>query len=150
MTGFLSLVTGVPMYRNTDPHQGLNISIMAEGGCQQWHFDAGDMVTTLLLQEPDAGGLFEYVPGIRSDADENFDAVSRILDGDRTGVHSLSLQAGALNLFRGHYSLHRVTRVEGARTRLQAILGYSDRADLRGSRKSSVLHYGQRVAFDGV
>ena len=36
--------------RNLDPYQSLNISVMDEGGCQQWHFDGGNMVTTLLLQ----------------------------------------------------------------------------------------------------
>ena len=35
MTDFLSRVLGQPVYRNADPYQSLNISIMGAGGCQQ-------------------------------------------------------------------------------------------------------------------
>jgi predicted 2-oxoglutarate/Fe(II)-dependent dioxygenase YbiX len=146
MLDFLSAVIGEPVYRNRDPYQSLNISVMDEGGCQQWHFDGGNMVTTLLLQEPEGGGVFEYVPAIRSETDENFDAVKAVLDGRREGVLQNRLQAGTLSLFRGHYSMHRVTPVTGRRQRLQAILGYSTRADMIGNRESSILHYGPRVA----
>ena len=146
MLDFLSAVIDEPVYRNRDPYQSLNISVMDEGGCQQWHFDGGNMVTTLLLQEPEGGGVFEYVPSIRSETDENFDAVKAVLDGRSEGVLQNRLQAGTLSLFRGHYSIHRVTPVTGQRQRLQAILGYSTRANMIGNRESSILHYGPRVA----
>jgi hypothetical protein len=146
MLDFLSAVTERPIYRNQDPYQSLNISVMNQGGCQQWHFDSGDMVITLLLQEPEGGGIFEYAPAIRAETDENFDAVQRVLDGCSEQVNQNRLQAGTLSLFRGHYSLHRVTPVEGERQRLQAILGYSTKPGLLGSKASSILHYGPRVA----
>jgi hypothetical protein len=145
MIDFLSALTEQPIYRNQDPYQSLNISVMNRGGCQQWHFDSGDMVITLLLQEPEGGGIFEYAPAIRSDTDENFDAVQEVLDGCSEQVMQNRLQAGTLSLFRGHYSLHRVTAVEGERQRLQAILGYSTKPELLGSKESSILHYGPRV-----
>jgi hypothetical protein len=146
MLDFLSAVTEKPVYRNQDPYQSLNISVMNQGGCQQWHFDSGTMVTTLLLQEPQAGGIFEYAPAIRSEEDENFDAVQAVLDGNSDRVRQNRLKAGTLSLFRGHYSLHRVTGVEGSRQRIQAILGYSTRPGLIGKKESSILHYGPRVA----
>jgi hypothetical protein len=146
MRDFLGAVLQQPVYLNRDPYQSLNVSVMEEGGCQQWHFDGGNMVTTLLLQEPEGGGVFEYVPAIRSDTDENFDAVQAVLDGRSDRVLRNELQAGTLSLFRGHYSLHRVTTVQGQRQRLQAILGYSTDPNLFGSRESSILHYGPRVA----
>lgn len=146
MQEFLAAVLQQPVYCNCDPYQALNLSVMEEGGCQQWHFDSGNMVTTLLLQEPEGGGVFEYAPAIRSDADENFDAVQAVLDGRSDRVLSNHLRAGTLSLFRGHYSLHRVTPVVGKRQRLQAILGYSTHPDLYGSLESSILHYGPRVA----
>lgn len=146
MFDFMSAVTGRRIYRNQDPYQSLNISIMNQGGCQQWHFDSGTLVITLLLQEPDAGGVFEYAPAIRSDSDENFDAVQAVLEGNSDRVLRKRLQAGTLSLFRGHYSLHRVTPVEGQRQRIQAILGYSTRPGLLGDKQSSILHYGPRVA----
>ena len=83
---------------------------------------------------------------IRSDDAENYQAVSQVLDGAREGVRTVEIAAGTLMLFRGHYSLHRVTPVEGKRRRLQLILSYADRPDLRGSAESSRLHYGARAA----
>jgi len=71
-----------------------------------------------------------------------------VLDGETERVRTLKLQSGTLSLFRGHYSLHRVTEVHGSRQRLQAILGYSTKPDLVGSTESSVLHYGERVITD--
>jgi hypothetical protein len=146
MLDFLAAVSGQPTYRNQDPYQSLNISVMNAGGCQQWHFDSGNLVTTLLLQEPEAGGIFEYAPAIRSEENENFDAVQSVLDGNSDRVRKNHLRAGTLSLFRGHYSLHRVTEVVGKRQRIQAILGYSTRPNLFGDRESSILHYGPRVA----
>jgi hypothetical protein len=143
---FLGAILQQPVYCNRDPYQSLNVSVMEEGGCQQWHFDAGNMVTTLLLQEPEGGGVFEYAPAIRSDDDENFAAVQAVLDERSERVIRNRLRAGTLSLFRGHYSLHRVTPVTGKRQRLQAILGYSTRPDLYGKLESSILHYGPRVA----
>lgn len=147
MLDFLSRVLGRPVFRNADPYQSLNISVMEPGGCQQWHFDGGNMVTTLLLQAPEDGGVFEYVPGIRSEENENFDAVKRVLDGGRDGIRQLAVSAGTLTLFRGHYSLHRVTEVRGRRRRLQSILGYTTKPGFKGSVKPSILHYGPRVAM---
>ena len=146
MLDFLSAVITEPVYRNRDPYQSLNISVMDEGGCQQWHFDGGNMVTTLLLQEPENGGIFEYVPAIRSETSENFSEVQAVLDERSDRILQNRLQAGTLSLFRGHYSIHRVTPVEGQRQRLQAILGYSTNPKMFGNRESSILHYGPRVA----
>lgn len=143
---FLSRVLNQPVYRNQDRYQSLNISIMNAGGCQQWHFDSGPMVTTLLLQEPESGGVFEYVPELRSDENENFEQVQSVLDGDLQGRQQIEPKASTLNLFRGHYSMHRVTEVRGNRTRIQAILGFSTKPDLVGNLDSSILHYGPRVA----
>ncbi|MFT5391197.1 MAG: hypothetical protein ACI8PT_001391 [Gammaproteobacteria bacterium] len=132
--------------RLADRYQSLNISVMESGGCQQWHFDRGQLVTTMLLQAAQAGGEFEYVPNLRSDADEHFEDVAKVLAGDRSRVQQLAIEPGTLNFFRGHYSMHRVTEVLGTRRRLQSIFAFSDAPDTHGNVKSSVLHYGQRVA----
>lgn len=134
------------LYRLADRYQSLNISVMEEGGCQQWHFDRGKLVTTLLLQMPEAGGVFEYVPNLRSDEDEHFDEVTKILTGERSRVRQIIIEAGSLNLFQGHYSMHRVTKVVGKRRRLQTIFAFADKPSSYGNLKSSILHYGPRVA----
>ena len=148
LSAFLAAAIGVErLYRSADPFQALNISVMDEGGCQQWHFDTNEVNITLLLQGPEGGGEFEYVPLIRSPENENYDAVKRVLDGDRAGVVQLSQEPGMLVLFKGHYSLHRVAPVMGTRRRFQTILSHNTRPGVVGSRESSILHYGPRVAL---
>jgi hypothetical protein len=148
LPAFLAAALDLPrLYRTEDPYQALNISVMGEGGRQQWHFDRSAFVTTLLVQAAEGGGHFEYVPSIREDSDEHFDEVRAVLDGDESRVKRIEIEPGMLNLFKGHYSMHRVTEVTGARRRLQTILGYSATPGVVGSLKSSVLHYGPRVAI---
>ena len=92
-----------------------------------------DFAVTVLVQEADEGGLFEYVPGIRSADDEGFEAISSILDGGRDGVVSLDLRPGDLQIFKGRYSLHRVTRVAASsRPRHAAIFAYTEQANVIG------------------
>ena len=134
------------LYQTADAYQSLNISVMDEGGCQQWHFDRSRFVTTLLLQAPESGGEFEYAPNLREDTDEHFERVKAVLDGAVGALRRIAIEPGTLNLFKGHYSMHRVTEVKGSRRRLQTILAYSPEPNVQGSLKSSILHYGPRVA----
>jgi hypothetical protein len=148
LPAFLAAAIGVErLYRSADPYQALNISVMDEGGCQQWHFDTNEVNITLLLQKSEAGGEFEYVPLIRSADNENYAAVKRVLDGDRNGVVQLIQEPGMLVLFKGHCSLHRVAPVRGKRRRFQTILGHNTRPGVIGSQESNILHYGPRVAL---
>ena len=109
-----------------DPLAGLTANILDPGHIFAWHFDTNDFAVTLLVQESDEGGLFEYSPGIRSAEDENFDGIQAVLDGGREGVTTLELRPGDLQIFRGRHSLHRVTRVPtGSRPRHAAIFAYT-------------------------
>ncbi len=81
---------------------------------------------TLAIQNGEAGGEFEYCPALRSSSDENVPGLQAVLDGDRDPVRTLELNAGDLQIFRGRYSLHRVTAVEGSRTRYVGIFSYAD------------------------
>ncbi len=81
----------------------------------------------MLVREAAEGGLFEYVPAIRTDGDEGFDHIQEVLDGGRRGVRTLELRPGDLQIFRGRFSLHRVTRVPaGAGSRHAAIFAYTE------------------------
>ena len=109
-----------------DPLAGLTANILDPGHVFAWHFDTNDFAVTVLVQESDEGGLFEYSPGIRSAEDENFDGIQAVLDGGRDGVTTLQLRPGDLQIFRGRHSLHRVTRVpSGSRPRHAAIFAYT-------------------------
>ena len=101
VTRLVAAVQGKPKYRLADRYQSLNIAVMNQGGCQQWHFDRGALVTTMLVQAPESGGVFEYVPNIRSEEDEHFDAVAKVLDGDRSRVRQNQHRTWHAELIRG-------------------------------------------------
>ena len=60
--------------------------------------------------------------------------VSVVLDGDRSRVRTLPFTAGALLIFGGRETLHRVSRVNGPRPRLVPVLTYAERPGLENSR----------------
>ena len=114
------------LYCYDDPLAGLTSNICDPGQQFTWHFDTNDYAVTVLVQPADEGGLFEYVPRIRSADDEGFNAIAGVLAGGREGVRTLELHPGDLQIFRGRYSLHRVTRVgAGSRPRHAAIFAYT-------------------------
>ena len=85
-----------------------------------WHFDGNEFTVSILVQKAGEGGVFEYVPNIRTPEAENYEHIQHIqhiLDGGRDGVHELDLQPGDLQLFAGRFSMHRVTRIVGDTTR---------------------------------
>ncbi|HEV7760757.1 MAG TPA: hypothetical protein VGO78_17250 [Acidimicrobiales bacterium] len=117
-----------------DPLAGLCLNVIPPGRAHPWHFDTNEFAVSILTQEAEGGGVFEYCPGIRSAGEENLAAVRSVLDGrggDR--VRRLALRPGALQLFTGRWSLHRVTTVEGSTARHSAILSYSERPGVVGS-----------------
>ena len=132
-----------PFYRNADPLGALNVTYYAEGDELGWHFDRAEFVVTLMLQPATSGGDFEYVPNLRSDEDENYPAVARLLQGDMTGVIHLPSRAGTLAFFRGRHSIHRVTPIEGDRLRTNAVLAYADKPDHRLNDLTKQLFYGR-------
>jgi hypothetical protein len=131
LTDLVAVVLGEPeLHRCADPLLSCNVTIMAPGGQHGWHFDGNDFVVTILLQAAEHGGEFEFAPGIRSDRDENYDAVARVMDGERALTRRPAVSPGTLMLFRGKHSLHRVSPVEGSRPRIVAIFSYDRRPDM--------------------
>jgi hypothetical protein len=107
-----------------DPFGCMNINVQAEGSEFAWHFDNNDFTVSVILQKPEDGGIFEYVPGLRTPRDPGYDEVKKVLDGDSDAVCHLDLQPGDLQLFKGRYALHRVTAPTGPANRLSLLLGY--------------------------
>ena len=117
-----------------DPLSGLCLNVIEPGLAHPWHFDTNEYTVSMLTQEPEGGGVFEYCPNIRTPEAENFDDVAGVLNGERPDlVQRLTLKPGDLQLFKGRYALHRVTRVTGARARHSAIFAYSERPGVIGS-----------------
>ena len=145
LTDFIAAVMGKRrLYRMADPFQALNLIYLGEGGQSGWHYDRNEFTVTLLLQEPVAGGQFEFVPNIRTD-DENYDEVRKVVDGTHENIQSYERGAGTLTLFRGEHSLHRVEPVVGDRQRITAILCYDNEPDCVASDDVNIRIYGDRV-----
>lgn len=144
LLAFVAAVLGeTTLYRHSDPMAALNINVHGEGQELGWHFDRTDFAVTLSLQQSEAGGVFEYVPNLRSDADENYDGVAAILAGSGEGVRYLPAEPGTLTLFRGHYSLHRVSPGSGPSNRLMAALSYTREPEALFSSYARRLFYGR-------
>ncbi len=127
LTEFLRQVIGVDtLYNTACPHLSFNIGVEGEGDQFGWHFDTNDgCAVSLLLQQADEGGHFEYTPFIRSDDDENYAEISRVFAGESELVRQPVMAPGTFTLFRGHRSLHRVTPVgHTTRDRLIVLFGY--------------------------
>lgn len=136
------------IHEYADPLGCLVVNVVRDQAQHPWHFDANEFIVSTLVQAPEAGGLFEYCPNIRSPDDENFERVSRVIrDVDRTEVHTLNLRPGDIQLFKGRFSLHRVTPVEGSRPRLSAIFAYATRPDLMATADRTRHLFGRATAL---
>jgi hypothetical protein len=132
-----------PIFRSEDPLGALNYMYYAPGDELGWHFDGADFVVTLLLQAPESGGTFEFAPMLRSEDDRNDAGVRALLSGEREGIRTMSGEPGTLALFRGHWSPHRVTPVEGSRVRVNAVLSYARAPGHRLGDETYRLFYGR-------
>ena len=123
---FVAAVVGMDeIHPYADPLADLVVNVLREGCQHPWHYDTNEFIVTMLTRKPEAGGRFEYVPGLRSPESENFEGVRAVLDGDRSRLKSLELELGDLQIFFGRYSLHRVTPVQGGRERHSVIFAYA-------------------------
>ena len=122
---FISSCLGVsPIYRWADPLACHAYNVMKPKGILPWHFDSCEFTLSLMMQKPEKGGIFEYCPNIREPGNENFDEVKKVLNGDRTRVQQLKLEPGDLQIFKGRFTLHRVTEIEGQKSRYMCIPAY--------------------------
>jgi hypothetical protein len=122
------------LYELADPLSGLVLNVIRPGYQHPWHFDTNEFTVSLLTQEAEDGGVFEYCPNIRSASDEHLDDVAAVLAGDANHmIHRLTLRPGDLQLFKGRFALHRVSEVRGGTDRHTAIFAFSERPGVIGS-----------------
>lgn len=130
-TGFIKQALGEEnFHRYADPLADVIVNTAEEGGGFPWHFDTNNYTVTLAIQNAETGGAFEYAPGLRTSTDENYDGVEAVLDGRSDQVKTLDLEPGDLQIFKGRYSLHRVTPLKGDRMRLVAIFSFVEYPDM--------------------
>jgi hypothetical protein len=133
------------LYRCADEFQALNVVALNPGSWHAWHYDTTECTVTLLLQAAEEGGEFTFVPNSRTDDTEDREAVDRLLAGDMSRAQTFSRGAGTFTLFRGGYSLHGVTKVEGSRPRVSAIMTYDEQPGRVIDDEINVRIYGKRV-----
>jgi hypothetical protein len=122
------------LHELADPLSGLVLNVVEPGMEHPWHFDTNEFTVSMLTQEAEEGGVFEYCPNIRSADEENFDGVRDVLQGrGEDSTRRLRLRPGDLQLFKGRFSLHRVSPVRGGLARHSAIFAYSERPGVVGS-----------------
>jgi len=109
------------LYRSECKTLSIQINIMRADESFEWHYDTNDGVVSFTIQNPDKGGGFEYVPLIRDEDNENYDAVARILDG-RDKPRQPVATPGSLSLFLGRRSIHRVAPVGKTNNSRQSLL----------------------------
>jgi hypothetical protein len=133
LTEFLRAAFGqTALYRYADPLAAMPINVMRPSDAFPWHFDTNEFTVTVVIQPAEAGGVFEYVPNIRNSADERYEAVAAVMAGADDEVRRLALEPGDVQLFKGRFTLHRVTEVRGAGLRLVAIPSWSTVPDMVG------------------
>ncbi|MDB2391276.1 hypothetical protein N9X12_08695 [Alphaproteobacteria bacterium] len=130
------------VYRYADPLADVIVNMAEEGEGFPWHFDTNNFTITLAIQNADEGGLFQYAPNIRRSG-ENFEAVKKVLDGSSDQTVSLALEPGDLQLFKGRYSLHRVSPLSGNVKRYVAIFSYVEEPNMVGAPERTKQLYGR-------
>lgn len=140
---FIGYVLGKETFhRFADPLGALSINVFVDGGAHGWHFDESEFTVTLMLQPPEAGGEFEYLPQIRGLSNEA-DLVAGVLAGNRDGIVQLPFTAGTLLIFGGRQTIHRVTQVKGEKPRLVPVLCYSEQPGMTNSESVRKLFWGR-------
>ena len=130
-------------YRYADPLADVVINLAEEGNGFPWHFDTNNYTVTLAIQNAELGGEFEFSPNLRTPTDENYDSVGQVLDGDQSLIHTLHLEPGDLQIFKGRYSLHRVTPLSGPTMRYVAIFSFTEMEGVVGSPERTKQLYGR-------
>jgi hypothetical protein len=140
---FLARVMGKPqLFAMADPLARVNVMRYGDGEGLNWHFDRSEFTTTLLLQSPLHGGLFQYARDLRSDDDPNLEGVAKLIRGEWP-VENVRLWPGTLNVFRGKNTAHRVTPVSGAHARMIAVFSYFEAPGVVFSDEERIGFYGR-------
>jgi hypothetical protein len=129
------------LHQFDDPIRGLVVNVMGDDTTQAWHYDANEFVVSLMTRRSPSGGAFEYCPNLREIGDEHYDDVRAVIGGDRARVRVLDLEVGDLQLFRGRYSLHRVTQTMGERHTV--LFGFSETPGYIANVETTLLGYGR-------
>jgi len=144
LTRFIADVVGATtLFTSDDPLGAVSINVFGTGDEHSWHFDESLFSVTLMVQEAEQGGFFEYVTGLRGPDFDDRAGIEQVVLGDESQVQRLPFTAGTLSIFQGRHTLHRVTQVGGARPRLVPVLTFAPEPGYRNSDAVRELFWGR-------
>lgn len=144
LRAFVAEVIGAPrLHLMADELASVNVMSYRAGEALNWHFDRSAFTTTVLLQQPAAGGTFEYRPALRRDDDPNYDGVAALVTGQDPDVKTQRVDPGTVTVFAGHDTAHRVTATEGGHDRIIAVFSYYEQPGVRFSAEERLGFYGR-------
>lgn len=144
---FIAATVGLPeLHLMADPLARVNVLSYRPGQALNWHFDRSEFTTTLLLQAAEEAGIFEYRRELRTETDPNYDGVGRLVSGDDPEVIRCAVEPGALNVFRGRNTAHRVTTVEGERERMIAVFSFYEKPGVMFTDEENLGFYGRTAS----
>lgn len=133
------------LYQMADKLARVNVMAYRTGEALNWHFDRSEFTTTLLLQAPQMGGVFQYRTDLRTPVDPNYEGVAKLLKGEDAEIENIKLSAGTLNVFRGINTPHRVTPVIGNTDRMIAVFSYYESPNITFSDEERISFYGRQA-----
>jgi alkylated DNA repair dioxygenase AlkB len=123
---FLESVLDLSVYPYADKLSSININYYEQGQQLGWHYDNASFAITLMVQAPESGGEFEYLEKVRDreSGEQGYADTEAVIKGI-IQPKTLAMGDGALVLFRGRNSLHRVAPVAGAHARILVTLNFN-------------------------
>ncbi len=143
---FLKAILNVPqLHPVADKMGNVNMLIYEPGDQNGWHFDTTDFVISIMLQPAESGGQYQYLPDLRTPENENLPAIARRMQhpDNPQQIQECTLNPASLFLFKGKYTMHRVTRIAGQTDRIIAILSYHPHPGHMISASSKRAMYGR-------
>lgn len=134
------------LFHLADPLGACSINVFTDGAEHGWHYDEAEFTVTLLLQKPEHGGSFDFVPMVRDTADEH-QQIEAAIAGQSDGVVELPFTEGTLLIFGGRQTLHRVSQVGGTTPRLVPVLCYSEQPGVQNSAAVRKMFWGREGAL---
>jgi alkylated DNA repair dioxygenase AlkB len=141
---FLKQVLGEPVFPYADTLSSININYYEQGQQLGWHFDNASFAVTLMLQSPGQGGEFEYREKVRNceKGDSAFADTEAVIKGILQ-PKTLAMGDGALVLFRGRNSLHRVAPVVSEHARILVTLNFNTEPGIMLSELARMAFFGR-------
>ena len=123
---FLESVLDLSVYPYADKLSSININYYEQGQQLGWHYDNASFAITLMVQAPESGGEFEYLEKVRDreSGEQGYADTEAVIKGI-IQPKTLAMGDGALVLFRGRNSLHRVAPVASVQARILVTLNFN-------------------------